>query len=238
MARDKIEVNDRQLACARIHSEDGQNYLAGMAAAANFAWVNRSSMTYLCRQTFAKAFGESAEDLDMHVVYDVSHNIAKEEEHLVKIENENFKGKSNDPRGVKFERKRLLVHRKGATRAFGAHSPLIPWEYQMIGQPVLIGGTMGSHSYVLTGTDIAMQETFGSTCHGAGRARSRNNARNNLSYQEVLDSLTRSGISIRVASPKLVVEEAPDAYKDVDQVVNTCKNIFFFFFPLKKIFED
>ncbi|KFM26950.1 TRNA-splicing ligase RtcB-like protein [Auxenochlorella protothecoides] len=205
MARDGIPVNDRQLACARIASQEGQDYLAAMACAANFAWVNRSSMTFLCRQAFAKMFDATPDDLDMHVVYDVSHNIAKVEEHMV------------DGR-----MKSLLVHRKGATRAFPPHHPLIPVDYQLTGQPVLIGGTMGTASYVLTGTDKGMAETWGSTCHGAGRARSRNAARNKLDYQQVLDSLKTKGIAIRVASPKLVMEEAPDSYKDVDDVIETC----------------
>ena len=205
MSRDGILVNDRQLACARIQSQEGQDYLAAMACAANYAWVNRSSMTFLCRQAFSKLFDSTPDDLDMHVVYDVSHNIAKVEEHLV----------DGRPR-------QLLVHRKGSTRAFPPHHPLIPVDYQFTGQPVLIGGTMGTCSYVLTGTERGMQETFGSTCHGAGRARSRNNSRNKLKYEEVLDSLKTKGISIRVASPKLVMEEAPESYKDVTAVVDTC----------------
>merc|ERR1712194_124911 len=118
--------------------------------------------------------------------------------------------------------KQLLVHRKGATRAFPPHHPLIPVDYQLTGQPVLIGGTMGTSSYVLTGTAKGMTETFGSTCHGAGRAMSRNKSRTKLDYQTVLDKLNKKGISIRVASPKLVMEEAPESYKDVDQVVQTC----------------
>ena len=184
MKRDNIEVNDRQLACARIDSKEGQDYLNGMAAAANFAWVNRSSMTFLARQAFAKMFDSSPDDLDMHVIYDVSHNIAKVEEHVID-------GKM----------KKLLVHRKGSTRAFPPHHPLvcpkyycktshltlvqIPVDYQLTGQPVLIGGTMGTCSYVLTGTEQGMQETFGSTCHGAGRALSRAKSRRNLDFQEV-----------------------------------------------------
>jgi tRNA-splicing ligase RtcB len=128
MNRDRIQVNDRQLACARINSREGQDYIAAMAAAANFAWVNRSSMTFLARQAFAKTFNSSPDDLDMHVVYDVSHNIAKFEEHLV------------DGRPVE-----LLVHRKGATRAFPPYHPLMPISYQETGQPVLVGGTMGTH---------------------------------------------------------------------------------------------
>lgn len=193
MKRDGIAVNDRQLACARIGSDEGRDYLAAMAAAANFAWVNRSSMTFLARQAFAKVFERTPDQLDMHVVYDVSHNIAKLETHLVK--------------GVP---KRLLVHRKGATRAFPPHHPLIPCDYQFTGQPVLIGGTMGTCSYVLLGTERGMRETFGSTCHGAGRAQSRSASRRQLSYEEVLNNLKQKGIAIRVASPKLVTEEAPE----------------------------
>lgn len=205
MARDGIMINDRQLACARINSPEGQEYLTAMACAANYAWVNRSSMTFLCRQAFAKIFDSTPDDLDMHVVYDVSHNIAKFEDHMVD--------------GAV---KTLLVHRKGATRAFPPHHPLIPVDYQITGQPVLIGGTMGTCSYILTGTEQGMAETFGSTCHGAGRARSRNAARHKLDYQQVLDNLKAKGIAIRVASPKLVMEEAPESYKDVTEVVETC----------------
>ncbi|CAL8069141.1 unnamed protein product [Orchesella dallaii] len=205
MKRDNIETNDRQLACARIKSQEGQDYLKAMAAAANFAWVNRSSMTFLSRQAFSKQFNMSPDDLDMHVIYDVSHNIAKIEQHIVD-------GKQ----------KTLLVHRKGSTRAFPPHHPLIPVDYQLTGQPVLIGGTMGTCSYVLTGTEQGMQETFGSTCHGAGRALSRAKSRRNLDFKDVLNKLQEQGISIRVASPKLVMEEAPESYKNVTDVVDTC----------------
>jgi len=205
MDRDKIHVNDRQLACAKIKSAEGQNYLKAMAAAANFAWVNRQSMTFLVRQAFARVFQKTPLELDMHVIYDVSHNIAKIEEHL-----------------VEGNIKKLLVHRKGSTRAFPPHHPLIPVDYQFTGQPVLIGGTMGTCSYVLTGTEKGFNTTYGSTCHGAGRSMSRNKSRRNLTYQDVLDELKRKGISIRVASPKLVMEEAPESYKDVSAVVDTC----------------
>ncbi|CAM9464221.1 unnamed protein product [Chrysoparadoxa australica] len=205
MKQDGIQVNDRQLACAPIQSKEGQDYLAGMAAAANFAWVNRSIMCFLARQAFAKQFKSTPDDLDMHVIYDVSHNIAKVEEHMVE-------GK----------KKTLLIHRKGSTRAFPPHHPLIPVDYQFIGQPVLIGGTMGTCSYVLTGTQTGMDKTFGSTCHGAGRARSRSNSRAVLQYDQVLEGLKQKGIAIRVASPKLIMEEAPESYKDVTQVVDTC----------------
>lgn len=205
MARDAIRVNDRQLACTRIQSAEGQNYLKAMAAAANFAWVNRSSMTHLTRQAFAETFESNAEDLGMHVIYDVSHNVAKVEEHVI----------DGKPMTV-------LVHRKGATRAFAPHHPLIPADYQTIGQPVLIGGSMGTCSYVLTGTEKGMMETFGTTCHGAGRAQSRTKSRRNIPYQEVLAQLQSKGISIRVASPHLVMEEAPESYKNVTDVVDTC----------------
>lgn len=205
MSRDKLMVNDRQLACARINSREGNDYLKAMAAAANYAWVNRASMTYLTRKAFAKTFNSNPEDLDMHVIYDVSHNVAKIEEHMV------------DGRP-----KKLLVHRKGATRAFPPHNPLIPVDYQTSGQPVLIGGSMGTCSYVLTGTEEGMRETFGTTCHGAGRALSRAKSRRTIPYQSVLSDLERKGIAIRVASPHLVMEEAPDSYKNVTDVVDTC----------------
>ncbi|CRL04692.1 CLUMA_CG017756, isoform A [Clunio marinus] len=205
MKRDKIETNDRQLACARIQSPEGQNYLKAMAAAANFAWVNRSSMTFLTRQAFAKQFNTTPDDLDMHVIYDVSHNIAKIENHVI------------DGKEMK-----LLVHRKGSTRAFPPHHPLIPVDYQLTGQPVLVGGTMGTCSYILTGTEKALSETFGSTCHGAGRALSRAKSRRNIDYMDILEQMKTKDIAIRVASPKLVMEEAPESYKNVTDVVDTC----------------
>ena len=205
MAKQRLKLNDRQLACARIHSAEGSKYLKAMAAAANYAFVNRSAMTYLVRQAFASVFQQSADELDMRLVYDVSHNIAKQETHW-------HEGRE----------RRLLVHRKGATRAFPAHHPLVPVDYQLCGQPVLIGGSMGTCSYVLTGTELGMKETWGSTCHGAGRAMSRNRSRRQLGWEEVHARLRDSGISIRMASPKLITEEAPESYKDVTEVVNTC----------------
>eukprot|EP01057_Protomagalhaensia_wolfi_P000460 Protomagalhaensia_wolfi_Nauph_80__459@NODE_1257_length_1628_cov_110_484581_g967_i0_p1_GENE_NODE_1257_length_1628_cov_110_484581_g967_i0NODE_1257_length_1628_cov_110_484581_g967_i0_p1_ORF_typecomplete_len516_score106_51RtcB/PF01139_17/1_1e142_NODE_1257_length_1628_cov_110_484581_g967_i0261549 len=205
MIRDDIKTNDKQLACALIDSVEGQNYLKAMSAAANYAWVNRTSITFLVRQAFSSVFKQSPDDMDMHVIYDVSHNIAKVETHMV----------NNKPTS-------LLLHRKGSTRAFPAFHPLIPVDYQSIGQPVLIGGTMGTCSYVLLGTEKGFKETWGSTCHGAGRALSRNKSRNALDYTEVLQKLADQNISIRVASPKLVMEEAPESYKDVSEVVQTC----------------
>ncbi|KAL8426681.1 hypothetical protein Efla_005938 [Eimeria flavescens] len=205
MQRDGLNPIDKQLACARIHSKEGQDYLAAMAAAANFAWVNRGAVSFLAREAFAKVLRQSPDDLDMHVVYDVSHNIAKHEEHCV--------GGSV---------RSLLVHRKGATRALPPHHPLIPCAYQLIGQPVLIGGTMGTASYVLLGTEKGLRDTWASTCHGAGRAKSRNSSRNTLDFKDVIRQLEEKHISLRVASPKLVTEEAPESYKDVTAVVDTC----------------
>lgn len=179
---------------SRIQSAEGQDYLEGMAAAANFALVNRSSMTFLAHQAFAKVFGKTPEQLDMHLVYDVSHNIAKVETHV-----------------VDGQMRKLLVHRKGATRAFPPHHPLIPADYQLTGRPVLIGGTMGTCSYVLLGTETGMRSTFGMTWHGAGRAQSRSACRRQLNYEQVLKNLKKKVVAIRVASPKLVTEEAPEA---------------------------
>ena len=206
MAQGGLVVNDRQLACARIRSAAGRDYLAAMAAAANYAWVNRQLITFLVRQAFAKVFERAPADLDMHVVYDTSHNMAKVERHL-----------------VAGQVKTLLVHRKGSTRAFPPHHPMIPAEYQLIGQPAIIGGSMGSASYVLTGTRRGMELTFGSTCHGAGRALSRSRARRTLDPQAVFAKLKALGISIRIGSPKLITEEADESYKDINAVVETCE---------------
>ncbi|KAF4680271.1 hypothetical protein FOZ63_006061, partial [Perkinsus olseni] len=203
--KNPIHLNDPQLSCAPIHSEEGQLYLRSMAAAANFAWVNRSTITFMARQAFSKVFKQDADDLDMHVVYDISHNTAKLEEHLVD--------------GAV---KQLLVHRKGATRAFPPNHPLVASDYQSIGEPVLIGGSMGTCSYVLVGTHTGEKETFSSTCHGAGRVLSRSGSRRKLDYDHVTSELADRGVSMRVASPKLIVEEAPESYKDVTAVVNTC----------------
>jgi len=201
----ELKLNDRQLACCRLTSELGQNYLKAMAAAANFAWCNRAIMAYSAREVFARVMQKEARELDMHLVYDVAHNIAKIEDHRVD-------GKM----------KKLLVHRKGATRSFGPNHPQIPNKYKPVGQPVVIGGSMGTNSYVLVGTETAMQETFGSTCHGAGRQMSRSQAIRSLSSGAVLKDLAEHGIVVRVATPKLIAEEASEAYKDVSQVIQSC----------------
>jgi tRNA-splicing ligase RtcB len=198
-------VLDPQLACSKIHSTEGRNYLASMSAAANFAWANRSCMTHLVRKAFAEQFHATPEQLEMHLVYDVSHNVAKVEEHAL-------------DGGMKT----LLVHRKGATRAFPPHHPLVPIDYQFTGQPVLVGGSMGTCSYVLGGTVTGMNEMLGSTCHGAGRALSRLESRDRLNYRDVLQNMADHSIALRVASPNLIAEEAPEAYKDINEVIQAC----------------
>jgi tRNA-splicing ligase RtcB len=205
-SRGAIQTNDKQLASAKISSPIGQHYLGSMSAAANFAWCNRSYLTYLVRQSFAKAFDTTPDDLDMQLVYDVSHNIAKVEDHV-----------------VDGDIKQLLVHRKGATRALPPHHPLLPVTYQHCGQPVLIGGTMGTASYILLGTKGA-EQTFYSTCHGAGRALGRNESRRQLGFKQVLETMHDRGIHMRVASSKLIMEEAPESYKNVDDVVMSCQD--------------
>lgn len=202
------ELNDPQLACMPISSPQGQDYLSSMAAAANFAFVNRSVIAGQVRSAFETVFERSAREMDMFQVYDVAHNIATIEEHEV--------------RG---EKRRLLVHRKGSTRAFPPGHPDLPECYKECGQPVLVGGSMGTCSYVLTGTHEAMKQSFGSTCHGAGRNLSRSSSRKNLPSKDVFDDLKAKGISIRVASPDSIAEEAPGAYKDVNQVVDICHSM-------------
>jgi len=205
MSSQGVRVNDRQLAACKINSKEGKNYLAAMAASANFAFCNRSIIASYVREAFAEVFGKSARDLGMFLLYDVCHNTAKFEQHI-----------------VNGEKKQLLVHRKGATRSFPPNHPDIPRAYQSTGQPVLIGGSMGTHSYVLTGTDQAMKETWGSTCHGAGRQASRAQAKREISVQSVFADLQKKGVAIRVGQRNLVAEEAVGAYKDVDDVVQTC----------------
>ncbi len=197
-----IKLPDRQLACAPINSKEGQDYFGGMAASANYAWCNRQIITHWVRETFQKVFRMSEEDLGMELIYDVAHNIAKFETHRV------------DGKKV-----RLCVHRKGATRAFGPNHPEIPKDYQKIGQPVLIPGSMGTPSYVLVGTEKAMEETFGSTCHGSGRVMSRAAAKRRLRGDQVKNKLLKQGIYVRATHGAILAEEAPEAYKMSDDVV-------------------
>lgn len=199
-----ISVPDRQLACVPIKSKEGKKYLGAMASAANYAWVNRQMIMFWVREAFEKEMGVSAEKLGMHLIYDVAHNIAKFEKHK-----------------VNGETKTLCVHRKGATRAFPPGHPKIPEKYRKIGQPVIIPGDMGTHSYILVGTNKAMDETFGSTCHGAGRVMSRHKALKITKGRAIDRELEDIGIYVRSASLKTLREEAPEAYKDVDEVVDT-----------------
>ena len=198
-----ISLPDRQLACVPLASPEGRAYLGAMAAAANFAFANRQVITHHIREAFEQVLGRSAERLGLDVVYDVAHNVAKMEDHVV------------DGRA-----RRLCVHRKGATRGFPAGHPEVPEEYRGIGHPVLVPGDMGRYSYVLVGTETAMRETFGSTPHGAGRARSRGDARRLLKGVDVVEMLARRGILLRAASRDLAAEEASEAYKDVADVVH------------------
>jgi tRNA-splicing ligase RtcB len=197
-----IQVPDRQLACAPVNSPEGGDCYAAMSAAANFAWANRQLILHWLRESFEKTLGSSAEDMGMRAVYDVAHNICKLEEHAV------------DGRKMN-----LYVHRKGATRAFDSSREEVPERYRAVGQPVLIPGDMGSESYVLVGTAGAMSDTFGSTCHGAGRQMSRTAAMKRFTVDQVVSDLRSRGTYIRAASREGIVEEAPGAYKSVSDVV-------------------
>jgi tRNA-splicing ligase RtcB len=199
----QIELPDPQLCCAPISSPEGQGYLEAMACAANFAFTNRQMITHWVRETFEQVFQKGPRDLKLDLIYDVCHNIAKIETHTVD-------GK----------KKKLCIHRKGATRAFPPNHPDIPSDYQSTGQPVLIPGDMGRCSYVLVGTERAMEETFGSTCHGAGRVMSRHQAIKAAKGRAIVRELEDKGIIVKGASRGTIVEEIPDAYKDVNDVVN------------------
>ncbi|OGS51203.1 MAG: hypothetical protein A3K65_00750 [Euryarchaeota archaeon RBG_16_68_12] len=201
-----IELPDRQLACSPIHSQEGQDYWRAMSCGANFAWTNRQVITHGTRKAFASVLGRTAEDMGMEIVYDVCHNIAKIEEHTVD-------GK----------RRKVAVHRKGATRAFPPGHPETPAEYASVGQPVLIPGDMGSSSFVLVGLPTAMERSFGSSCHGAGRQMSRKAAERAFRANDVIKALADKGIYLHAASKAGIVEEAPGAYKDVEQVVRVAE---------------
>ena len=204
MRRYGISLPDRQLACVPADTPEGEDYLAAMAAAANFAWANRQAITHFARRSFEKVFGS---DSRLGVVYDVAHNIAKRERHRVG------------------EREmEVLVHRKGATRSFPAGSRFIPPAYRDAGQPVLIPGSMGTASYVLVGTERAMEETFGTVCHGAGRAMSRTAAKKGRDARVETKKLEDQGIILRAETRDGILEEIPEAYKDIDAVVDVVHN--------------
>ncbi len=199
MKKYEITLPDRQLACVPIQSEEGQAYLAAMRAAANFAWANRQAILHFLREAFRRIFGPQ---LRIDLVYDVCHNIAKREHHR----------RNGDPADV-------LVHRKGATRAFPPGHPELPEAYRPIGQPVLIPGSMGTASWVLVGAEGSMRESFGSVCHGAGRLMSRTAAKKGRQAHEVKKQLEEQGILVRSETKDGILEEIPEAYKNVDEVI-------------------
>jgi len=202
MAKYEIHLPDRQLAAVPIQSDEGQAYLGAMAAAANFAWCNRQVMMHLTQQALIAALGMSSRDLGFSLVYDVCHNVAKFEDHIVE------------------GRKRILcIHRKGATRAFGPGNPALPDALRSLGQPVLIPGDMGRYSFVLIGQEAAMRETFGSSCHGAGRVMSRTRAKREARGRDLYSELGALGVTVRAQTRGGVAEEMPAAYKDVAEVV-------------------
>ncbi|NNL58715.1 MAG: RtcB family protein [Nitrosopumilus sp.] len=208
MEKYNINLPDRELACVPNTSEEGESYRKAMFSALNFAWSNRQMITHWTRKSFQRVFNQSEADLEMNLVYDVAHNIAKVEKHKVD-------GK---------ERK-LVVHRKGATRAFPANRDEVPTKYRDLGQPVLVPGSMGTASWILLGQPNSMNLSFGSTAHGAGRTMSRSKARRNYTENDVKKSLYDKGIFIKALTRDGVVEETPQAYKDVDAVVNVSHNL-------------
>jgi len=208
MEKYNIHLPDRELACVPNNSEEGNSYRKAMFAALNFAWSNRQMLTHWTRNSFQRVFNQTESDLDMKLVYDVAHNIAKVEKHKVDGRERN-----------------LVVHRKGATRAFPANRDEIPLKYRDLGQPVLVPGSMGTASWILLGQPNSMELSFGSTAHGAGRTMSRSQARRNYTEDDVKKSLNDKGIFIKALTRDGVVEETPQAYKDVDAVVNVSHNL-------------
>jgi tRNA-splicing ligase RtcB len=197
LARYKIKLPDRQLSCAPLSSAEGRAYLGAMAAAANFAWANRQVIAHRIRESIATVIG-AAQASETRQVYDVAHNVAKQEDHGGRL---------------------LCVHRKGATRAFPPGSPDIPSAYADVGQPVFIPGSMGTSSFVLAGRKGALERTFGTVCHGAGRALSRTSARKQVQGAQLRRELEDAGIAVSSPSNRGLAEEAPFAYKDVERVV-------------------
>jgi tRNA-splicing ligase RtcB len=204
MAKYQIQLPDRQLACTPIQSPEGQDYLAAMASAANYAWANRQVIMSRAETAFLNALDISPAELGFSLIYDVCHNIAKIEEH-----------------GVEGKRRRVCVHRKGATRAFPPGHPQIPRAYQQLGQPILIPGDMGRYSYLLVGTEAAMEKTFGSTCHGAGRVMSRAQSKRQSRGINIDQEMMQRGVVARYQGRGTMAEEMPHAYKDVAEVVET-----------------
>lgn len=199
-----IHLPDRELVCAPLNSPEGEAYLAAMRSAANYAFANRQVLAHHARQAFEQVLAGKIPHWQLHQVYDIAHNMGKIETHIIE-------GKSI----------KVCVHRKGATRAFGPEAPGLPPEYQATGQPVLVPGSMGTASWVLVGTQASMEQSFGSSCHGAGRVMSRARARKEVRGEKLRQELESDGIRVRAGSMAGLAEEAPQAYKDVDQVVET-----------------
>jgi tRNA-splicing ligase RtcB len=208
MQRYNIEIPDRELANLKADTNEAQEYLSVMACAANFAWNNRQLITHWVRESFKNVFHKDPSDLGLNLIYDVAHNILKREEH--EIEGKKLK---------------LNIHRKGATRAFPPNHPQIPQEYKSIGQPVIIPGTMGSASYLCVGSPESMKLSFGSTAHGAGRQLSRSRAKKLYWGGTIKDQLSQRGILVQAASMQVLAEEAPGAYKNIDQVVQVSHDL-------------
>jgi tRNA-splicing ligase RtcB (3'-phosphate/5'-hydroxy nucleic acid ligase) len=202
--RYEIKLPDRELVCAPLDSPEGQAYLGAMRCAGNYAFANRQILAHLARKAFEVVFAGKVRNWHLQQVYDIAHNMGKIESHL-----------------IEGQKQKVCVHRKGATRAFGPGTPGLPEEYQTIGQPVLVPGSMGTASWVLTGTKASMERSFGSTCHGAGRVMSRSKAKKEVRGENLRDSLEKQGIRVRAGSLPGLAEEAPQAYKDVDEVVET-----------------
>ncbi len=202
-----ISLPDRQLACVPVSSNEGQDYLKAMRAGANFAWANRQCIAHWTRESFSQVFGKSWQEMGIYQVYDIAHNIAKIEEHK-----------------VNGRKQKLCVHRKGATRAFPPGHPDVPPVYRDIGQPVLLPGDMGRYSFLAVGGERAMEDSFGSTCHGAGRAQSRGAAKRLLKGHDIQRELAEQGILVRARGWASLAEEAPIAYKDVVDVVRVAHN--------------
>ncbi len=250
MPRYSISLPDRQLACVPVRSPEAKDYLAAMAASANYAWANRQAITHFTRGAFHRIFGDST---SLRVVYDVAHNIAKRERHRIAGEGRGFNpaisgstslgalaaeasareeeaprpAEEPESRSIAETATRLrdvIVHRKGATRSFPAGSPELPAAYKDAGQPVLIPGSMGTASYVLVGTQRAMEETFGTVCHGAGRAMSRTAAKKGRDARVETKKLEEMGIILRAETRDGILEEIPEAYKDIDAVIDVVHN--------------
>jgi tRNA-splicing ligase RtcB len=203
-----LKILDKELACAPFNSPEGKDYFGAMACAANSAFANRQVITHRIREAFSEVFGKSAEALGMHIIYDVAHNIAKIEKH-----------------NVDGEEKEVIVHRKGATRSFPPGHPAVTERYRAVGQPVIVGGSMETSSYLLAGTQKAFDTTFGSTCHGAGRVMSRMAAKRKVRGTELRQKMTDRGMVVRAVSMSGLAEEAGLAYKNIDEVVKAVDSI-------------